>query len=204
MTIPVNLATEDELSETVLRKLLDHADRGYAIGTAYGRSGFGYLRRTINGWNRAAQFVPFIVLTDLDLRLCPTELIEDWLREPRHPNLLLRVAVREVEAWLLADRSNFARYLRVAEKWIPLDPDGLRDPKAALVGVARRSRSERVRDRIVPKRSSTAKQGRDYNACLAEFVQTDWSIEEAAAQSASLRRTVARLGSFTPVWPAPR
>lgn len=29
MTIPVNLATEDELSETVLRRLLDHADRGY-------------------------------------------------------------------------------------------------------------------------------------------------------------------------------
>ena len=104
MNIPVNLATEDELSEAVLRRLLDHADRGYAIGTAYGRRGFGYLRRTITGWNRAAQFVPFIVLTDLDRRPCPTELIEDWLREARHPNLLLRVAVREVEAWLLADR----------------------------------------------------------------------------------------------------
>src|ERR1035441_2055564 len=76
MNIPVNLATEDELSEAVLRRLLDHADRGYAIGTAYGRRGFGYLRRTITGWNRAAQFVPFIVLTDLDRRPCPTELID--------------------------------------------------------------------------------------------------------------------------------
>jgi hypothetical protein len=110
--------------------------------------------------------------------------------------------VREVEAWLLADRSNFARYLHVSEKWIPVDPDGLQDPKAALVDAVRRSRSEKVRDRIVPKRRSTAKQGRDYNSCLAEFVRTDWNIEEAAAQSASLQRTVARLGSFMPVLPA--
>jgi hypothetical protein len=200
MIIPVNLATEDELSEVVLRRLLDHSDRGYAIGTAYGRRGFGDLRRTITGWNRAARFVPFIVLTDLDSRPCPTELIEDWLKEARHPNLLLRVAVREVEAWLLADRSNLGKYLRVSEKSIPVDPDGLPDPKATLVNVARRSRSETLRDRIVPQRGSTAKQGRDYNSCLAEFVRTDWSIEDAASQSASLRRTVTRLASFTPVW----
>lgn len=201
MNIPVNLATEDELSEAVLRRLLDHADRGYRIGTAYGRRGFGYLRSTINSWNRAARFVPFIALTDLDQRSCPTALIEDWLTEPMHPNLLLRVAVREVEAWLLADRSNLARYLRVAEKYIPVAVDKVTDPKTALVDAARRSKSGILRERIVPKRGSTAKQGRDYNSCLSEFVRTDWSIEQAAAQSASLRRTVVRLKSFTPVLP---
>lgn len=201
MIIPVNLAIEDELSEVVLRRLLDHADRGYAIGTAYGRKGFGYLRRTIPGWNRAAQFVPFIVLMDLDRHPCATELIGKWLTEARHPNLLLRVAVREVEAWLLADRSNIAQHLRVSEKWIPADPDTLPDPKAALVDAARSSRSETVRNRIVPKRGSTAKQGRDYNACLSEFVRADWKIEEAVEQSPSLRRTVSRLATFTPILP---
>jgi hypothetical protein len=200
MSIPVNLATEDELSETVLRRLLDSSGRAYAIGVAYGRTGFGYLRRTITGWNRAARFVPFIVLADLDRCTCPAELIDDWLSEPRHPNLLLRVAVREVEAWLLADRANLARYLRVSEKWIPADPDALPDPKATLVNAARRSKSKEVRERIAPKRGSTAKQGRDYNSCLAEFVHMDWNIEEAAARSNSLHRTVARLGSFTPAW----
>lgn len=202
MTIPVNLATEDELSEAVLRRLLDHADRGYAVGTAYGRRGFGYLRNTITNWNRAARFVPFVVLADLDLRPCPPELINDWLTEPRHPNLLLRVAVREVEAWLLADRSNFARYLHVSEKWVPVNSDGLLDPKAALVDATRRSRSKAVRERIVPNRGSTAKQGRDYNSCLVEFVRMAWNIEAAAARSASLQGTVAKLDSFTPVWPA--
>jgi len=202
MTIPVHLATEDELSEWVLRRLLDHANRGYAIGTAYGRRGFGYLRGTIANWNRAARFVPFVVLTDLDTGACPTELIEGWLKGPKHPNLLLRVAVREVEAWLLADRSALAQYLRVTEKWVPGNPDGLRDPKAALVEVAKRSRSGEVRERIVPRRGSTAKQGREYNSCLCEFVRTEWNIEEAAARSVSLHRTVARLRSFRPVAPS--
>ena len=202
MTIPVNLATEDELSEVVLRRLLNHAGRGYAVGTNYSRGGFGYLRSTITSWNRAARYKPFIVLTDLDRRSCAPELMEDWLKEPNHPNPILRVAVREVEAWLLADRSNFAQYLRVSEKWVPDDPDGLQDPKAALVDAARKSRSEEIRQRVVPKRGSTAKQGREYNPCLCEFVSENWNIEEAAAHSASLRRTVARLGSFAPVWEA--
>ncbi|SPE41130.1 hypothetical protein SBA3_410042 [Candidatus Sulfopaludibacter sp. SbA3] len=73
MIIPVNLANEDELSEVVLRRLLDHVDRGFAIGAAYGRRGFGYLRSTIPNWNRAARQVPLIVLTDLDRHTCPAE-----------------------------------------------------------------------------------------------------------------------------------
>jgi hypothetical protein len=200
MSIPVNLAVEDELSEAVLRRLIDHAQRDYAVGQAHGRRGFGYLRRTIRSWNEAAQFVPLIVLTDLDNFPCPVALIRDWLVEPLHSNLLLRIAVREVEAWLLADRSNLAEYLRVSEKWFYGDPDQLRDPKAALIDVARRSRSRELRDRIVPNPGSTAKQGRDYNSCLAEFVRAGWDVDDAATRSGSLKGTVSRLGSFRPMW----
>jgi hypothetical protein len=77
-SIPVNLATEDELSEITLYKVLSEIDR-YVIGTAYRLGGFGYLRRTIHGWNSAAKGVPFIVLTDLDTAECPARLINDWL-----------------------------------------------------------------------------------------------------------------------------
>jgi len=198
--IPVNLATEDELSEAVLRRLLDHAARGYVVGSAYGRAGFGYLRNTIIGWNRAARGIPFIVLTDLDSYLCPAALISDWLTEPKHPNLILRVAVREVEAWLLADTLNLANYLGVPERIVPLDSDALRDAKGSLVELASRSRSTDVRARIAPRRGSTAKQGPDYNASLAKFVQTQWDVEAARSRSLSLSRTVAKLGTFTPAW----
>lgn len=197
--IPIHLAIEDELSEAVLRRLLAHTNRDYAVGNAFGRSGFGYLRSTISNWNRAAQYVPFVILTDLDNGSCPAQLIAAWLSEPKHPNLLLRVAVREVEAWLLADRSNRGLYLRVPERWPPTNPESILDPKAALVDSTRRSRSAEIRDRIVPRGGSTAKQGRDYNSCLSEFVRTDWNVREAAWESNSLSRTVEKLRRFHPV-----
>ena len=197
--IPVNLASEDELSEVVLFRILNHLER-YVVGTAYRRGGFGYLRRTISGWNRAAKGCPFVVLTDLDEFECPAKLIETWLTVPRHPNLLFRVAVREVEAWLLADRKNLARHLRVPDEVMPHASDELADPKATLVAIARRSRSKVIRDRIVPRAGSTAKQGPDYNGCLGSFVREDWDVEAAKVVSPSLARAVYRLGSFVPDW----
>jgi len=39
--IPVHLAVEDDLSEVVVRRLLFDVGRDYAIGTVFGRGGFG-------------------------------------------------------------------------------------------------------------------------------------------------------------------
>jgi hypothetical protein len=199
-TIPVHLAVEDELSEAVLRRVLKHANRGYAVGITFGRSGYGYLRNSIGGWNRAARGVPFVVLTDLDTYPCPAALLDDWIPSHRHTNLLLRVAVREVEPWVLADPGNLSVFLRVKPSTIPRDPDSLPDPKAVLVDAASRSRSREIRSRVAPRRGSTAKQGPDYNACLIQFVDGDWNIDSAVAASPSLGRTVARLRSFAPSW----
>jgi hypothetical protein len=200
--IPVNLAIEDELSETVLRKLLDHINREYFVGTVYGRGGFGYLRRTVPGWNVGARGTPFVLLTDLDRYPCAPALIQEWLTVPRHPNLLFRIAVREVEAWLLAGRVNIARFLSVPEATVPAVCDSLDDPKRQLVKLARRSRSREIRQRIAPRKRSTATQGPDYNGCLGEFVKHSWNVDVAGAASPSLARTLHRLATFTPYWPA--
>lgn len=197
--IPIDLATEDELSEVTLLRIVAEVNR-YAIGTAYRRGGFGYLQRTIGGWNSAARGKPFIVLTDLDAHECPLRLISNWLHVERHPNLLFRIAVREVESWLLADCENLSEFLGVSSTLIPLVPDNLPDPKAVLVNLARRSRSKEVRDRLVPRAGSTAKQGPDYNGCLGPFVRSRWNVGAAQARSPSLARTVARLSSFDPTW----
>jgi hypothetical protein len=199
--IPIHLATEDQLSEAVLRRLLSHASRGYWVGNVYGRSGFGYLRKTIAGWNQSARSQPFLVLTDLDDADCPMSLIEKWLPLPRHPNLLFRIAVREVESWLLADSERLPEFLRVSSRRIPSEPDGLVDAKQTLIELARTSRSPEIRGRIVPRPGSTAKQGPDYNACLETFVANHWSIDRARSNSGSLERTVRRLAAFEPVWP---
>jgi hypothetical protein len=199
--LPVHLAIEDQLSEAVLRKLLQNSGRGYEVGYAYGRNGYGYLKRTIRGWNRAARSTPFVVLTDLDDGECAPTLIADWMGSvPMHHNLVFRVAVREVESWLLGDRSNLAEYLGVRKNLIPYDPDGLADPKLTLVQVARSSRSAEIKARVVPKARSTAKQGPEYNACLIEFVNHHWDIDEARANSPSLYRATDQLLTFRPKW----
>ena len=200
--IPINLATEDELSEATLLRLLKDLDH-YVVGASYRRGGFGYLRRTIHGWNSAARGIPFIVLTDLDVCECPASLIADWLSAPQHPNLLFRVAVREVESWLLADAVNLSRFLAVPERIMPADSDRLADPKAEIIELARRSRSKTIRDGIVPKRGSTAKQGPDYNGLLGSFVRNDWDPKAATGGSPSLTKTVKRLTVFDPVWATP-
>lgn len=197
--IPLNLAVEDEISDYVLRRMLRDVE-GVAVGTTYRRGGFGYLRKTISGWNNAAKGTPFAVLTDLDRYACPSELINDWLTVPKHPNLLFRIAVREVEAWLLADQAAMASFLGISVDALPQRPDDLQDPKSVLVELAKRSRHSLIRDSLVPRRDSTAKQGPGYNGCLAWYVQTEWTPEVARQSSPSLDRALQRFASFRPRW----
>jgi hypothetical protein len=198
--IPINIAVEDLLSEAIAQKLLHDANRGFAVGTVFNRGGNGYLRRTATGWNNAAKGIPFLLLTDLDATPCATELVETWISEPVHPNFIFRVAVREVEAWLLADRINFAQFLKISPSLITLNPDDVQNPKETLIALTRRSPLSQKRARIVPKENSTAKQGRDYNSCLIEFVNLQWDSSQAALNSKSLARCKHHLSRFRPTW----
>ena len=108
--IPLSLAFEDELTELLALKILRTIPNEYAARTIYNRGGNGYLKKNINGFNKAARGVPYLVGTDLDRYDCPPALIADWLTHPKHHNLLIRVAVREAEAWVLADRESFATF----------------------------------------------------------------------------------------------
>ncbi len=198
--IPINLAVEDALSETVLRRLLAAADRAFAVGTCYSESGYGYLKRTIAGFNAAARGTPFLVLTDLDRATCPSTLIREWLHTEPHPNLLFRIARREVEAWLLAHADAMARFLRIRSGLIPRDPESLADPKRTLIDLAARSRSRDIRGDLVPPRGSSRVQGPDYNGRMAQFVNEHWDPAVAAASAESLRRALRAVNAFQPRW----
>jgi hypothetical protein len=128
-------------------------------------------------------------------------LIRAWLKEDPHPYPLFRVAVREVESWLLADAVGFAGVLGISVRNVPGNPDEIVDPKRKLIDLARTSRRREPRDSIVPRRGSTAKVGPDYNGCLTAFVAKSWNLTEAAKRSGSLRRFRSAVESFRPLWP---
>jgi hypothetical protein len=198
--IPVNIAVEDPLSETLLRTLMVQTKKPYAIGTCYSEGGFGYLKKNLSGFNAGARFVPMIILTDLDRYACVPELIHDWFERERNPNLLLRVAVKEIEAWVLAHRKAFLSFFEIPRHEIPHQVDKIDDPKRFLIELVRKSPNQERRRRIVPPVNSTRTQGPDYNACLTEFVQHEWKATEAIKLSASIQRTWKALNNFSPTW----
>ncbi len=198
--IPINLAVEDALSEAVARKMLTASGQNYIVGSCYMKYGKSYLQRLIKGLNDAAKGTPFLVLTDLDSEECAPLLIRSWLPIPVHPNLLFRVAVREVEAWVLADATALAEYFSMSPAAIPARVDDIDDPKKCLIGLAARSRVRRLREDIVPKGGSTAKQGPNYNGRLVAFVENCWEPAKAEARSPSLHDALDRLRTFRPTW----
>lgn len=199
--IPINLAVEDALSETVLLSALRHSGRLFNVGVVYGKMGNGYLRKTIQGWNRAARSTPLLLLTDIDRLECAPALVADWLPSNRHPNLIFRVAIREVEAWLLADTDGIMKYLRCRRGTVLSSmPEDSPDPKAEIIRLAKLSRSSQIRQEIVPRANSGAVQGRGYNICLTQFVENHWNIEVARQSASSLDRLIERLRNFNPTW----
>ena len=195
--IPIHLAVEDTLSEQILRRLLAESGRNFEIASVISRGGFGYLKTRIPAFNSSAKALPFLVLTDLDSAVCPPALIQSWLPGKANHNLLFRVAVREVEAWILGDHLNFSAFLRASIDRMPAQPETLPDPKRTLIDIAKTAKAD-VRRRLVPRASTTAKVGPEYNACLSEFVARLWNPAQAASRCPSLAKCMARIAAFQP------
>jgi hypothetical protein len=176
-SIYLNLAVEDLLSEVVLKTIIKQSGRNIEINTCYNKGGYSELKRKISAFNNAAKITPFLVLTDLDQNLCPSAIIQEWLKQPQHPNLLFRIAVKEVEAWVLADRERFAKFLGIKVQLIPVNVDLIPDPKTVLINLVRKSKNREIRDAIIPRTGSTAKVGPDYNNKLADFVINHWRLQ---------------------------
>jgi len=177
--IAVNLVFEDELSQAVMETLLKIRSRDFEVGTVYSCHGFGQIKKRISGFNAGAAYGnPFFVLTDLDQNICPLKLIESWLYVPVNPRLLFRVAVHEIESWILADSANLVNYLEVDENVIPAFPDSLPDPKQQLLNIVKKSKRRNIKEGILPS-NETAVIGPCYNLLLCGFVRKIWNWENA-------------------------
>ena len=196
--IPIYLAVEDELSEWVARRALSTRSAGYAVGAVFSPGGFGYLKKHAPAFNNAAKGCPFLLLTDLDRCPCPARLIEEWLGRPKHPHLLLRVAVREVESWLLGDPAGLSAFLGLRKQFELPRPEQFSDPKLELLKLALSSPRRTLREALAWKDIGSGRlfQGPDYNATLAKFVSKEWAIEVAAQECGSLRRFFLALERF--------
>jgi len=197
-SIYINIVVEDDLSDAVLRRLLENSCQSYIVAHKYQKNGSGYIDKNIDKFNHAATAMPYFVLRDLDTHECAPVLLHRIAPPHPHPNFFLRIAKREVEAWLLADRNGCAQFMGVPLSKIPIDAESVDDPKRLIVSLAKKSRKPAIRGDIAPYPGSVARVGRAYNQRLIEFVKKTWNIETAARHADSLSRTIHALETFKP------
>lgn len=187
----LSAAVEGDVDEAVVHRLAGVL--GGTVYAIYGKKGKNHLRLKVTSYNNAARFSTWLFLVDLDQEAnCAPELVRLWLGNATR-NMCFRVAVREVESWLLADAENLARFLHVARNRIPRDPELLPSPKRTLVDLARTSTSRAIREEIVPRPGSSRIVGPAYSSRVIQFIQQHWDPRSAERRSDSLRRCIVDL-----------
>jgi len=193
----ISTLVEGELDLSVATKLLLHTK--HEVGTAYGRGGFGYIKKTVSGFSRVARGggANYLALVDfMDTRCdCPAAVVSEWIGES-HKNMVFRVVMREIESWLLADSQAIASFLQVSVNKIPSDVDRLTDPKQTLINIARSSKSSIVRKNLVPAKGSTAREGTLYTSEMMRFIDDKWDVSKACKASPSLEKCIVRLNQL--------
>lgn len=180
---------EGFLDERVLKVLWRQLGRNpddLLVRNAAGSPFWGLAQR----YNQAGGHRLVLGLADLEQEPCASDVLRR--RVPgRSAGFKLRLAVRMVESWLIADRDALALYLGVGVRVLPRDPDNEPHPKRRIVDIARRSRKRSIRDRLVPE-STGALVGAEYTPAMAEFVDRYWDSSRARRVSPSLDRACLR------------
>jgi hypothetical protein len=191
----MNIAVEGVTDGAVVGRIL--RDHGVGVIQVSGLHGKGHLDLRLPAFNSAARFSDWLVVRDLDQDAdCAATLVKAKLRAPSK-GMHYRVAVRSIEAWLLADVQGMTSFFQVRNHEVPHDPEALGDPKLALVDLARRSRSRVIREDMVPSPQTTARVGPGFVAQVMSFVDSKWSWKRAMRRSDSLRRCVDRIAELT-------
>ncbi|MFH1136398.1 MAG: hypothetical protein V1816_09990 [Pseudomonadota bacterium] len=197
---------EDPPSAEVAKKIVEyrneHAEGSLAFieGFPHVTKGFGKIKKMAPRFLAMAEngLVTFTV-TDLDKEACPPELIKKWFSIKAKPaelprRVIFRVAVREIEAWILADQFGCSAFLGIPEDNFPSFPDTLNDPKEHLLSIIRKKGKKKWLREMLP--TSNSQIGPMYNIRLCEFVKEAWSPERASASSPSLARAINSLLNF--------
>ena len=106
----------------------------------------------------------------------------------------MRVPVRSLDSWLLADAAGFSEEFFVRLGRIPDRPDEVDNPKQFLVNVCRSSRRAAIRNSVPAREGSGRMVGPEYVSRVSAFARGRWSPERAAQRSPSLARAIRALG----------
>ena len=188
---------EDAPLEALAQRLLAHRNQNvegvieFKPGFPVDTKGVGNIKKKAPSYhNMAKKGLRVLVMIDLDTTPCAPVLIENWFNTlDLPPALMFRVAVREAESWIMADRANLAKFLGIAQVNIPQNPDTLEDPKQKLLNIIRTKGMKKWHREMLPQ-GRTASIGPLYNEKLCGFINDYWDPIKAAKHSESLTKAL--------------
>lgn len=181
--LEINYLVEGAIDAAIARALIRIG--GAIPGMERIARGKGKLIADLPKYNSAARHYPWLAIRDMDHdAACAPELRNSNL--PSANELMcFRIAVREAEAWILADRNAFASAIGVSVAAVPNQPEALDDPKQTIVNLARRSRKRAIKIGLVPEQGAGISIGPEYAAWMIEFIQTKWDPMRAVADDSA-------------------
>lgn len=203
--IDVYIVGEDDVTKEIIKKIIAYCsiDKINIIQSLPARG--SQIKNLINNYNKLASSKPVILLMDLDANNCPPQLIRELHIDHKSDKLILNIAIDEAEAWLMADRYNFASYFQVDIDSIPTSHrtklNGSKEIKemdfpikASLylnTYIIPTSRSIKIRSQMLPEKN--AYKGKEYNKVVVPFIKENWDVANAMLNSDSLKRMVDRI-----------
>jgi hypothetical protein len=191
--IYITCVYEDEPTYQIMLKMFSYFPESFAVEAKIPCYGYGKIKTKISAYNHSARHRYWFVITDLDQAECAPSLVREWLPEGCNGKMLFRVAVREIESWLLADKKNFSTFFTVNPASVPAVPDSLNDPKQTIFTIVKQSGERHIQKAILPV-DTKAHIGPGYNEYFIEFIQNYWNIDAARQHSVSLDKTLQSLG----------
>lgn len=201
MSRSVFLAAEGRAELTLLRRLCSRLS--LMVVNEIDAKGKSNLDPALPRYHRAAvqARTNWIVLRDLDHDApCPGRYIDE-LGLAVEPRFQLRLAVRTLESWALADFDRFRSVCGFGRRNppVPANRDDLDDPKGTLTQLVR-DHGSRAAKRQLLRSSSGVSPGPGYTSFLETFLASEWRPDVARRHSRSFDRTLSRLEAVTADW----
>jgi hypothetical protein len=197
---PIGLVAEGPTDIAALRKLLETEGLqpgGVYLGDGGTKRGKHNLDARVANYAEAARRgTPIAILRDLDDDApCAGDLVQKLVRNRPHL-LFLRIAVVELEAWLVAERDAFAKHIGVSIGRLPREPERAGKIRPLILTDAAHSKIRDVRVGFPPTESSGLPFGSEYISYMTRFIQDVWTPSRAAENAPSLARALLRLRDY--------
>lgn len=205
-SINVFISAEDQVTESVIRRLLNYVSPRFAVFQNIPARG-GEVKSKVPQCNNLAQTYPVIMLLDVDDGCAPSLKDKLFQKIEKNDNFVFNVSVDEAEAWLMADREGFSEYFGIPMDEMPDAKPQKQNGRNARIEMefpikssfylthvlAPKSTKDTIRKQVAVLDPKGPTKGKEYNLAVTPFIDTAWNIERAMSNSDSLQRMVGRL-----------